>query len=380
MGMDPQLLNWLKENTGIQFPSPRRFVYGRNPQDITIEGVREDLEQVLISFSKRRTQALPLHFWMFDRALQYVSEQKGEAVPIGAALKPPYIEGSVEGEIWREPRPQRTPYRVSPFILDFLVLAGFAEYTSIRRSGSRKPLQGVQYKPGTPKIIAEPVPPKPPEPSNPKEEFLSKYRKTIEEWTGEHIEEIIKSRLGYRWQSKSRYECEQSRNRVSRAIIESRIRNGGAVDLDALDLVIKWGFNREYPDRDPANALRVTKKAFEHLDNGGLQRAALALMEVKNVGISRASKIIGLYDQENLCIYDSRVGYALRDLKHDGERIIMIPPSQVREGDLLVSNSVWAEQYEHLIWVAEVMRDYMNSHGCTYRLADVEMALFMMGK
>jgi hypothetical protein len=38
------------------------------------------------------------------------------------------------------------------------------------------------------------------------------------------------------------------------------------------------------------------------------------------------------------------------------------------------------QQYECLIWVAEVIMDDMNRNGCTYRLANVEMTIFMMGK
>jgi hypothetical protein len=381
ISMEPRLLEWLRANTGKQFPSPRKLVFSRNPQDITIEVVREDLKQVHISFSEGKTQALPLHFWMFERALQYLNAHKEETLPIGAALKPPYIEGSIEGEIWREPRPLKNTYRVSPFILDLIVLAGYAEYKYTINADAGRKIQAAQYKLGS--IILPPIkPPQPPNPQNPKETFLANNRETIEKWTEAHKQEIIKSRLNYRWQNKSRYDCERSRNKVSRAIIESRIRNGGAVDLNTLDLVVRWGFNKDYPDRDPEKALQITKEAFKHLENGNPKTATLTLMQkVKGVSISTASKIIGLYDQENLCIYDSRVGYALREMRKNGSRIILIPPSRDLEKEFdPASYSEWAENYERLIWTTEVIREYMNQQGCTYRLADVEMALFMMGK
>ena len=379
--MDPGLLDWLKKNVGTQFVSPRRFAFGSKPQDIILEAVREDLKQVKILFSKRRSQALPLHFWMFDRVLSYLHEHKEAAFSIGAAVRPPYIEGSVEGEIWKESRPHGTPYRVSPFILDLLVLAGFTEYMKIRWPGSKKLLQGVQYKLGAPRIIVKPVVRDTPKPHDKKEEFLSKYREIIEAWTEANKYEIIKSRLNYTWQHKPRYECEQSRNKVSRAIIESRIKNDGAVDLETLDQILKWGFNTKYPNRDQKNALDVSREAFQHLNEGNLQQATTTLTKVYRVGIATASKIIGLYDQENLCIYDSRVGYALREMKHNGTRILLIPPPRDPEKERdAASNEVWAENYQYLIWIAEVMREYMNGQGCTYRLADIEMALFMMGK
>ena len=213
-----------------------------------------------------------------------------------------------------------------------------------------------------------------------KAEFQGKYREIIESWTERHSKEIIENRLGYTWLHKSRYECEQSRNRVSRTIIESRIKNNGALDIEALNTVIKWGFGRNYPNQDPDKALEITGKAFEYLDQGNLVEATITLCREDGVGISRASKIIGLSDQENLCIYDSRVGVALQNLTYEGERVIKIPPGYGRLSDAGTSNKEFAQNYLWLIWVCEVIRDYMNKHGCTYRLADVEMALFMMGK
>ena len=213
-----------------------------------------------------------------------------------------------------------------------------------------------------------------------KTEFLRKYSEIIETWTETHSKEIIENRLGYTWQHKTRYECEQSRNKVSRILIESRIKNNGALDIEALNAVIKWGFGRNYPNQDPDNALEITGKAFEYLDQGNLVEATITLCREYGVGISRASKIIGLYDQENLCIYDSRVGVALQNLTYEGERLIKIPPGYGRISDAGTSNKAFAQNFLWLIWVCEVIRDIMNKQGCTYRLADVEMALFMMGK
>ncbi|GAG93918.1 unnamed protein product, partial [marine sediment metagenome] len=79
------------------------------------------------------------------------------------------------------------------------------------------------------------------------------------------------------------------------------------------------------------------------------------------------------------CIYDSRVGHALKDLKYDNKKIILCPPGYNRPGDA-ASNNVWAEQYQRLIWTLEIIRDHLNEKGHTFRLADIEMALFMIGK
>jgi hypothetical protein len=141
----------------------------------------------------------------------------------------------------------------------------------------------------------------------------------------------------------------------------------------------------KYPDRNPERAQEVTRKAFQYLDEGRIQDATKSLLNIKGLGISRVTKIIGLSDQENLCIYDSRVGYALRDLTFNGKRLHLIPASRTigkrgREYDLNVSHEEWAKEYERILWTIEQIKDYMNELGCTYRQADVEMALFMMGK
>jgi hypothetical protein len=45
-----------------------------------------------------------------------------------------------------------------------------------------------------------------------------------------------------------------------------------------------------------------------------------------------------------------------------------------------VTDQEWAANYQRLIWTLEIVRDCLNERGQTYRLADVEMAFFMIGK
>ncbi len=105
-------------------------------------------------------------------------------------------------------------------------------------------------------------------------------------------------------------------------------------------------------------------------------------MLIRGVGIARATKILGLSDQETLAIYDSRVGHALRNVTFQGEKLIHVPPSRAvgRGGDIGISNRVWAQDYQRLIWILEVFREYLNERTLYFRLADVEMGLFMMGQ
>ena len=387
--MDLQVLQWLHSNIGREFISPRNDIFGRRPLNFKIIEVNENSKLVRITFIGGSSNPLPLHFWMFDRTLIYLRNNPNQSFPIGARLQPPYPKDSVEGEIWKEPLLYSSPYKSSPHILDILVYAGMVEFTWVRSRETGRRVQGVKFN-------LKGQPPYPVEDSklnvdthleykykpdpNPKQKFFSKYRETIEKWTEENKAGIIDNRLKYSWDTKNRFVCENERNQVARSITQSRIRNGGPIDLETLDKVIKWGFNRPYPCRDPEKALETTGKAFNYLDKGDVKQATLVLLETKYVGISRASKILGLSDQENLCIYDSRVGTALQTLFHEGKPLIPTPPSQVRDYDSNIPKKGWAEHYERLIWTAEVIKNYMNVQGCTYRLADVEMALFMMGK
>jgi len=386
--MDPQVLQWLEANTNKVFESPRKF-FGRGAQSFKIVKLDKKSKCVRVAFGSGVTLGLPLYFWMFDRVINYIRKSPETVFPIGARIQPPYPKDSIEGEIWKEPRLYSSPYKSAPHILDILAYVGMVEFKPTRNRETNRRVQGARYYEGTKPLypikeirrknqnksttLEKQVPSK-------KEEFISKYRETIEKWVDENKAKIIEKRLQYSWRSKDRFQCEKERNQVAKAITQSRIRNQGALDLATLDEVTRWGFNRKFPCRNPEKALEITGKTFEYLDKEEIRLATLKLLEIKHVGISRASKIIGLSDQENLCIYDSRVGAALRTLTYDGTPIIPTPPSRVREHDTDISKNEWANHYEHLIWTIEVMRDYLNNIGCTYRLADVEMALYMIGK
>ena len=88
-------------------------------------------------------------------------------------------------------------------------------------------------------------------------------------------------------------------------------------------------------------------------------------MSIYYVGISKASRILGLSDQDSLCIYDSRVGTVLRTLKHENKRLILCPPGRSRGGDSC-SKRKWAENYEKLIWILEIIRDHLNLRGVSF--------------
>jgi hypothetical protein len=216
-----------------------------------------------------------------------------------------------------------------------------------------------------------------------KQFYLENFRETILNWISEKETEILDvlDKKKYSVGSKSFEASVQKRNQLEMAINESRRKYDGAVDLATLDQICLWGFNRKFPERNTDEVVKVTKKAFESLDKEDCYSAVFELMKIRNVGISRASKIIGLSNQEKLCIYDSRVGHALRDLKKNGIKLVKCPPDQGYKRDYdLTTKSGWALNYERLIWTIEIIQNYLKTRNRSLRAADVEIALFVLGE
>ena len=216
-----------------------------------------------------------------------------------------------------------------------------------------------------------------------KNDFVKQFEETIVNWVKENEAEILRisQERKYSWHGKSYEDSVRERDRLESAIKESRERNNGGIDLDTADEICLWGFRREFPLRDPQETIRITKKAFDYVDVEDYFEAVKTLIEIQGVGISRASKIIGLSDQNKLCIYDSRVGNALKDLRKDNMKLILCPPDQSYKRDFdQANNRRWATNYERLIWTIEIMQEYFREKTYSLRTADIEMALFVMGE
>ena len=138
-----KVYEWVVENIGSTFSSPRERVFGRSTKDFKI--IRIDEEKVSIKFEGSKYVALPLKFWMFERTIEHLEKNKGIYVPRGARIGPPYIPGSVEEAIWKDPLPEKTSkYKVAPHIVDLLELAEEVELGAAYKLGSRRRLQGVR--------------------------------------------------------------------------------------------------------------------------------------------------------------------------------------------------------------------------------------------
>ena len=392
--MEEEVLSWLRAQEGEVFASPRTEKFNRRAKDFEITKLRDD--RVIIRFVGSKYPALPLTFSMFDRTIKCLREHEGKPVRLGAKVAPPYENDTIEGAIWKSPYPiGNTPYKVSPHVCDILALAGVVEYASTINQSTGRKVQAVKLSrqcPATQKkhgdfghrgidkntLKKEESVSMPPA-MNMKDIFLQQYKESIVSWTMENLAALVSGRKNYSWNNKPSVECIKERNQISRTLVSSRKVNNGGVDVETLDKVTSWGGFGSFPLRDNDEVLKITSKAFKLLDEGNLAGAILELLSIKGVGISTASKIIGLLDQNRLAIYDSRVGTALRTLKHEGTRIITCPPGRTRPGDFCTYKQ-WAENYQKLIWVLEVVRDTLDEQGYSYSIADVEMALFMMGK
>ena len=212
-----------------------------------------------------------------------------------------------------------------------------------------------------------------------KDLFIKKYKKVILDWAQDNKLRLIEGRKNYSWNDKEPKACLQERSQVSKAIVLSRIQNSGGVDLETLDMIMKWGGFSEFPLRNKEKVLDLTRTVFNSVDKGKISEAIELLLAIKGVEIAQASKIIGLFDQERFCIYDSKVGEALNTLQFTEKPVLKCPPGPKKAGDIC-SDSRWGENYQRLIWTLEIIRDYLHLEGYPFSIADIEMALFMMGK
>lgn len=144
--MDERILAWMKRNIGntLHPPPPRDKAL-----PFRIKKIDEPHERVKFTFLDRdgvtEKIALPLHFVMFDRALIYLEANKAGMVRLGARVKPPYDQDTVEGQIWRQPYIFPTPFKASPHVCDIIVLSGLAEYGVAENPKTDRKVQGVRY-------------------------------------------------------------------------------------------------------------------------------------------------------------------------------------------------------------------------------------------
>ncbi len=209
--------------------------------------------------------------------------------------------------------------------------------------------------------------------------FLKRYEQTILDWAKDNESRIVEGRKNYSWKDKEPQACLVERNEITASIRFSRSQNSGGIDLVTLDMIMSWGGVGKFPLRDEQKVIEITREVFNLVDQDKISKAIKELLVIDGVGIAQASKIIGLFDQDRFCIYDSIVGNALKTLQFAEKPVLKCPAGPKIPGDIC-SDERWGENYQHLIWTLEVIRDYLNKEGYPFSIADIEMALYMMGK
>jgi hypothetical protein len=212
-----------------------------------------------------------------------------------------------------------------------------------------------------------------------KSQFLEKNKTTILEWTKLNKSRIVESRKNYSWADKEPRVCLAERDQITESIKFSQSQNDGGIDLKTLDMIMKWGGFSEFPLRDEQKVLTITRKVFRLLEENKVSEAVNELLAIDGVEIVQASKIISLFDQNRFCSFDNNVANALKTLQFNEKPVLKCPIGPKKPQDIC-SDERWGENYLHLIWTLEVIQEYLNKEGHPLSIADIEMALFMMGK
>lgn len=225
-------------------------------------------------------------------------------------------------------------------------------------------------------------------------EFRERFEKLIIEWFKGRENEVLHVMLDVNetpiWNGKSYRKVMEERNELENKVKESRKRNNGGINKDMAIEILRWGHASVEPLSKIGNEefIQLTQDVLKLAEQDKYFDAAYKLMKkiYKSGGISGATKLIGLSNQDKLCIYDSRVGHYLSDLKAGCRKLILHPPghSYCSKIDHTTQRS-WAKNYERLIWTLEILRDYLVERTAQLgnpfkpRIADIELAFFALG-
>ena len=212
-----------------------------------------------------------------------------------------------------------------------------------------------------------------------KSQFLTKNKNKILEWTKNNKPKIIEARKNYSWGDKEPRVCLAERKDITDSIKFSQSQNSGGIDLKTLDMIMNWGGFSAFPLRDEQKVLDITRRVFNLINQNKVSEAVEELLAIDGIEIVQASKIISLFDQNRFCSYDNNVANALKTLKFAQKPVLKCPVGPKKPEDIC-SDERWGENYLHLIWTLEVIQEYLNKKGHPLSIADIEMALFVMGK
>jgi len=212
-----------------------------------------------------------------------------------------------------------------------------------------------------------------------KNQFLKKNKEIIFEWTKNNKSVLLDARKSYSWGDKEPRVCLAERKEITDSIKFSKSRNNGGVDLKTLDLIMGSSGFSKFPFRDEQKVLDITREVLNLINKNKISEAVEKLLAIDGVEIVQASKIISFFDQNRFCSYDNNVANALKTLKFVEKPVLKCPVGPKKPDDIC-SDERWGENYLHLIWTLEVIKECLNKEGYPLSIADIEMALFIMGK
>lgn len=197
----------------------------------------------------------------------------------------------------------------------------------------------------------------------------------------------------FEWRNKTAQEARDERDHVANEFslwVKKGCSTKGAEEQ--IQAVHKWGFGDKLNSKqrtlfNPPN-LQLFVDTLKTWSSGEPEEVRQTALEkcliIPNIGIARHSKWLCFIDQKKYAIYDSRVSLALRQIQVDGKRVFPTLPGRSldipRQTWLGSSKEIQAKRMSggymtYLELVNAVRRDFKFE-----RAADVEIALFMLGK
>ena len=204
-------------------------------------------------------------------------------------------------------------------------------------------------------------------------------------WWQEHGAEVASGRVSYEWPPGETSRASIERRQALAKRCHQEVRRTGTLNSELGAEIMAWGFNgatAAIDNLEPRRFERTMAEAYPLADRGEIARAAAVVVELPNIGISSASKLLALPSDGQLTIYDHRMAKALAGLEVAGSPIPV--PAGRSERGTSTSNAVLCRGYEQYSLGVELLLD-QASRDCSASkvlrsLDDVEMGLFMKGR
>lgn len=189
----------------------------------------------------------------------------------------------------------------------------------------------------------------------------------------------------FEWDKKGFEEAVLERSKNERQLQQAIWADDDAKIKESILRIHKWGFGRETPNsqeewlKDTIQAVREFTKSEPDV----LQQKAVLnmLLSHKGIKLATASKWICFCDQSRYAIYDSRVSIALRDVVGSNQQRLFptvarrkINGVQFPYGDTMKPSRLVEKYFLYL----DTLRIVSGRTGL--KVAEIEMALFMIGK